>query len=133
MLEKQSTPTKKTEVISIASCSPLQTASQENKLVCKLKLNLEYWSDTSSYFKEKKYGNGKHFLIENNDECVIKSGEPADNFFIKNEYDNKQKKLKTPVNPPEFLNGLANRIEPKMDWYESISMDMRFGGKKTGC
>lgn len=34
------------------------------------------------------------------------------------------------MNLLEFLNGLVNRIKVKMDWYEFIFMDMRFGGEK---
>jgi len=76
-VEGQPSPTRKTEVVSIALSGPVQTATQSNKPVSKLKQGLSRESERASPFIEGRHSCEKLSSFEEDDETHTRVGEPT--------------------------------------------------------
>ncbi|KAH0869827.1 hypothetical protein HID58_076849, partial [Brassica napus] len=71
-VERQPSPTRTIKLFSIASSGPVQTASQDNKPVSKLKQNLGNRPEKTSHFIERRHGCKVLFSVEEEVETAHK-------------------------------------------------------------
>ncbi|KAL0675857.1 hypothetical protein Bca4012_071854 [Brassica carinata] len=105
-VEVQISSTKTTEAISIASSGPVETATQEYKLMKILKQTLGNESEETPLSIEKGYGDEIFSSREEEDRNRTDPGEPTCKNFTQAE-NNTIRTKGVPVNPPEILNTIA--------------------------